>query len=150
MVDTDFNQAAGARVRQLRSAAGLSQTDLASQLGLPHVSQTVLSAIETGERPIRLEEAIALARALGVMITKLVAGDDPRREAIQQQREDALATIAAYREDIVALDEQIMAMERRKADLYETIHQNQLIVKAAERRLADQDVEEDEGFEEVS
>lgn len=57
----------GARLRDARQRAGLSQADLAqalAPLGL-RLHQTQVSAVEKGERPLRATELVAFARVLG-------------------------------------------------------------------------------------
>jgi transcriptional regulator with XRE-family HTH domain len=52
-----------ARLRELRTAAGMSQLDLASRSGL---KQNSISQLEAGNRKPTWESVIALANALGV------------------------------------------------------------------------------------
>ena len=60
-----------ANVRQLRTAAGLSQEDLAGRTGL---HPTEISRLERGVRNPRLATIVRLARGLGVGAEQLVAG----------------------------------------------------------------------------
>lgn len=55
------------RLRQIRQARGWSQTKLADWMRTEGVdlSRTVIREIESGRRPIRLNEALAAAAALG-------------------------------------------------------------------------------------
>lgn len=53
----------GARIRELRVAAGLSQENLASRCGL---HRTYLGGVERGERNVGLLNIHAIAKALGV------------------------------------------------------------------------------------
>jgi transcriptional regulator with XRE-family HTH domain len=52
----------GEKVRRLREAAGLTQTQLAARLG---VTQGRIGHLEQGRRPLNLETLHALALALG-------------------------------------------------------------------------------------
>lgn len=74
-----FDQAVGTRIRELRMARGLSQSDLASELsadGFQFRQQTVLK-IEKGLRPLKLDEALAIAGVLGVQEGILWERDRP-------------------------------------------------------------------------
>ena len=65
---TDFNKKVGSNIRTYRRAFGMSQSDLAHELamrGIPFQQQTILK-VEKGSRPLRFEEAEAIARILGV------------------------------------------------------------------------------------
>jgi transcriptional regulator with XRE-family HTH domain len=58
----------GRQARDRRKALGVSQEAIAQQLraeGMP-LTQTQISRIEEGKRPVRLDEAVALSRALGL------------------------------------------------------------------------------------
>lgn len=57
------------RLRELREARGLSQSQLAQLVG---VDQSDLSHIEAGRHDPRLDTALKLARALGVSVEELV------------------------------------------------------------------------------
>jgi transcriptional regulator with XRE-family HTH domain len=64
----------GETVRRLRRGAGLSQDELAERMTARGVelSQIQMSRLEVGGRPIRLNEAIALAECLHVSAADLV------------------------------------------------------------------------------
>jgi transcriptional regulator with XRE-family HTH domain len=85
----DFNELVGASVQRFRKARGMSQADLArelSRLGLPFQQQTVLK-VEKGTRPLKFEEAYAIAVMLGVDPAALVenADDEEWAQAIMQR-----------------------------------------------------------------
>jgi Zn-dependent peptidase ImmA (M78 family)/transcriptional regulator with XRE-family HTH domain len=61
-VSPDLTRLIGARVRRARVAAGLSQGDLARALDL---SQAAISNIESGARPLRVDELVVVSRAIG-------------------------------------------------------------------------------------
>lgn len=61
----------GDRVKALRDERKLSQNDLAKEAG---ISPASFSRILSGERPLRMDQAVALARALGVTVVELTAG----------------------------------------------------------------------------
>lgn len=74
-----FDLEVGARVQALREARGLMQAELASNMkarGL-NWSQTILSKVERGERPLRLQEATALVKELSLASTDDLAGSGP-------------------------------------------------------------------------
>ena len=62
--------AAGAWLRELRTGAGLRQGDVAAAAGL---SESAVSHLEAGRRAPRPGTVAALARALGVTVSDLVA-----------------------------------------------------------------------------
>lgn len=67
------------QMRLLREVKGLTQTDLAKSLkvwGLPFHQQTI-QRIETGERPVRLDEAFLIARELGVSLDYMTTVSSP-------------------------------------------------------------------------
>jgi Zn-dependent peptidase ImmA (M78 family)/transcriptional regulator with XRE-family HTH domain len=62
----------GERLRAARSGGNLTQDAAAASLGM---ARTTLVAIEKGQRPVRPEELLALARLYGVSAGKLVSPD---------------------------------------------------------------------------
>ncbi|MEV7606095.1 helix-turn-helix transcriptional regulator [Paenarthrobacter sp. NPDC089322] len=63
-------------MRALRERKGWSQGELSRRLidgGWPIFHQTTISRIESGDRPIKLGEARAIARALGSNVTTMVS-----------------------------------------------------------------------------
>jgi transcriptional regulator with XRE-family HTH domain len=85
----DFNQRVGANVQRFRKATGMSQADLASQLterGLSFQQPTVLK-VERGSRPLKFEEACAIAAILEISLTSLAQYFDNEKVG------DALAQI---------------------------------------------------------
>ncbi|MBE7557902.1 helix-turn-helix transcriptional regulator [bacterium] len=63
----------GARVRTLRTEAGLSQEGLAAECGL---DRTYISGIERGRRNLSLRNIAVIAAALGVTMSELLDGVD--------------------------------------------------------------------------
>lgn len=62
------------RMKTRREQQGLTQTELAKRLkayGLPFHQQTI-QRVEAGDRPLRLDEAFAIAEVLGVELTDMV------------------------------------------------------------------------------
>lgn len=65
-----FPQRVGARIRQLRKAAGLTQERLARKAGMDY---KYLGSVERGERNVTLESLERIVRALGVEPYELFA-----------------------------------------------------------------------------
>jgi transcriptional regulator with XRE-family HTH domain len=57
------------RVKEFRKRAGLSQKDLAAAAG---IDQSAISRIERGQRDVSLNRLGAIAKVLGVPVTRLV------------------------------------------------------------------------------
>lgn len=66
----------GLAVQQARLARGLSQSELAAQLG---IHQSALSEIEAGKSTIYLRRLLDLARATGLELTATWSDDAPGR-----------------------------------------------------------------------
>ncbi|HRL50151.1 MAG TPA: helix-turn-helix transcriptional regulator [Propioniciclava sp.] len=66
----------GLAVQQARLARGLSQTELAQELG---VTQSAISEIETGSGTIYLRRLLGIARATGLELTATWEGEDAPR-----------------------------------------------------------------------
>jgi transcriptional regulator with XRE-family HTH domain len=68
----------GARLKQLRELAGLSQNELAKRAG---ISRPIISQLEADQqRTTSVETARRLARALGISLDLLVGTDDDASE----------------------------------------------------------------------
>ena len=68
-----FDQRIGGNIQRIRNTARWSQADLAGRLtdqGLSLPQQTI-NRIEHGERPLKFEEALAIADLLGVTVASL-------------------------------------------------------------------------------
>lgn len=67
----------GPRLREARRSAGLKQVELAVAIGDGY-TQSMISMIECGQRPIRFIAAVRAARTLGVSLDYLAGlTDDP-------------------------------------------------------------------------
>lgn len=64
----------GNRIRQARESAGITQEELANQLGK---SQNAISDYENARRAIRITELPRLAEALGVSVAYFFGEDHP-------------------------------------------------------------------------
>lgn len=72
--DDDWNARVGRNVQELRKARMLTQSDVAEGMtrrGLPRSQQTIVK-IESGQRPVRLQEAAILAEVLEVDVDTLI------------------------------------------------------------------------------
>jgi transcriptional regulator with XRE-family HTH domain len=98
-----FDVAFGGRMRQERERQGLTQGSLVGSLILMHdidwFHQTTVGKVESGDRPIRLEEAVAIADLLGVGLEELTHGQEDA--VVRSQRiERALAVLAEVQQNI--------------------------------------------------
>ena len=69
-----YAAAFGTSVRLRRQQIGMTQVDLSGELtrlGL-RMEPTTVTRLETGKRPVRLEEAVAIAQVLGVGLAELL------------------------------------------------------------------------------
>lgn len=66
---TDVSAAFGANLKRLRLQGGLRQEDLAAKA---RVSRPTLASAERGACGIRLENAVKIARALGVTVDEML------------------------------------------------------------------------------
>lgn len=79
-----INETFGQRVRDIRQQLGLSQRQVATMMASTHGTpwhQTTVAKTETGERPVKLSEAVALATAFGVPVADLLADAGPQNAA---------------------------------------------------------------------
>lgn len=66
----------GLAVQQARLARGLTQNELAAELGVP---QSTISEIEAGKSTIYLRRLLSIARLIGIDFTARWADDDAPR-----------------------------------------------------------------------
>lgn len=133
----DFNQRVGANLARIRKAAGWSQADLATRLtfrGLPFHQPTILK-VEKGTRPLKFDEACAIAEELGVNLTSLAQYID------DEQALDALAQIQRSNL-VIARTEKGIEVIREKAqqdekDAYRFLERVTAVKQEAEQRLRD-------------
>jgi transcriptional regulator with XRE-family HTH domain len=69
--DGDIIKKFGCRVREKRTAIGLSQEEFADKCGL---DRTYISGIERGRRNVSLRNIEVIANALGLSISRLTMG----------------------------------------------------------------------------
>jgi transcriptional regulator with XRE-family HTH domain len=122
---TDFSQRVAANIRRFRLAAGMSQAQLAHGLterGYSWVQQTVVR-VENGSQPLKLEEAVAVGKVLGVDVSVLFQS---------AENEEIAAAVADLRASIEAL----VHGRRRLAELEDEVRHFEGLQREAERRLA--------------
>jgi transcriptional regulator with XRE-family HTH domain len=125
-VPITFNQRVGANLQHLRKAASMSQADLAHELtvaGFPFTQQTLVR-VESGSRPLKFEEAIAISELLGINPAALHEQYSESQAAAASMRlQSALADIARIDRQIVELraerDEHEQARRGAEAELEE-------------------------------
>lgn len=77
----------GARVKQLRERIGITQVTLVNTLKLAHgvkLDPSALARMEKGQRSIRLNEAVALGRALDMTVDELLRPALPPEDQLHQ------------------------------------------------------------------
>jgi transcriptional regulator with XRE-family HTH domain len=87
----------GQRLRALREEAGMSQGEVADAMtrqGFP-MHQTMIGKVEQNKRPVRVNEAAALAAILGLTLPDLLA--DPELDAVESTLRDELREATARR-----------------------------------------------------
>lgn len=67
----------GHALQQARAARGISQVELAEELGIP---QSTVSAMESGKSTIYLRRLLAIARATGIDLTATWGDHDAARD----------------------------------------------------------------------
>lgn len=124
---TDFNKAVGRNVQELRKAAGISQATLAERLsehGYQFRQQTILK-IEKGSRPLKLDEAVAIALELQVP-TELL-WDEPLVI-------DDTAVLTSHTEAVSAAWGGVLRAVRELADRMEMLRSSIESVEKSKRR----------------
>lgn len=75
MIQMDKKNLCGAKIRQLREAAGMTIPEFSEFLetdGTLKLHRNILQRIETGNRPVSDFEIIAIANAFGIPPTELI------------------------------------------------------------------------------
>jgi transcriptional regulator with XRE-family HTH domain len=110
----------GQRVRDLRLGLGVSQAELGEALakyGFP-MHQTTVAKLEAADRPIRVNEAAALARIFKVPLAQLMAFKEverPRLAELRRHMEEASAAARRAEQDASAARDQVAVAEARRA-----------------------------------
>ncbi len=132
----DLEAQVGARIKQLRTARGMSQTVLGEALGAygtDPMAQPLVFRVEQGRRPLRLNEVAAFAAALGVTLTDLLPGGAGGRPDRQAALDATIETAQALAEATEAARE----AQRRVDALQDQLDQAAQELRAAVRRRAD-------------
>jgi transcriptional regulator with XRE-family HTH domain len=115
---TGFNRRVGRNVQRFRKAAFLSQAELAQELaerGFPF-GQTTVVKVEHGSRPLKLEEAYAIAELLGVSTPVLMSHGNPELEDAAEQLHSALQGISVRLRRRERIDQEIAKFEALQRD----------------------------------
>jgi transcriptional regulator with XRE-family HTH domain len=124
---SEFNKRVGENLARFRKNAGLSQAELAQMLtdrGLPFQQQTVLK-VEKGTRPLKFEEAHAIANLLEIPFAVL-----PDEDKRSRDRAIALSIKTAATAEIARLTRDVTRAQERITEQEEWL-------SVAERRLAE-------------
>ena len=98
----------GQRMRTARERAGMPQQHIASVMTMIHGHrwhQTVVGKVESGERALKLTEAVAVADIIGIPLADLVSEEPTRLE-----RNTALVELAVLAEHIGKRIEELRAI----------------------------------------
>jgi transcriptional regulator with XRE-family HTH domain len=129
MYGGDPERILGQRLRTLREEVGMTQAHLAAAMtrqGFP-MHQTMIGKVEGNQRPVRVNEAAALAAILGFTLADLLADPDLNaetsalRDELRQataRRLDAEAQYAQLKADLAEVTVNLSAAteERNRAD----------------------------------
>ena len=116
MSDMSISDLFAMRMREERERAGVTQAELASRLSDllgARVAVPIISRMESMDRTVRIEEAVAIAEALGVSLDRLLSpSDGDLQDRIERGR-----VLVAQAE--VAYDRSVTEMDRRRKELDE-------------------------------
>jgi transcriptional regulator with XRE-family HTH domain len=128
---TDFNERVGANVRFYRLARGMSQAEMARVLqdqGFPFQQPTILK-VEKGTRPLKFEEAEAIAHILGMETMFLSLPDNGSTDVARHDLQHAM-------EQIARAETRIAELERELSSWRTEMESAQWAKQNAEARLA--------------
>jgi len=125
----------GARVRALRRRSGLSQAQLASQLG---ISPSYLNLIESNRRPLTAQLLIKLAQHFGLELHELAPEEDARMvsELMEVFADPILEGHGLTSTDVREVAQQNPAFARAVLALYEVYEANRETSEASAMRVA--------------
>jgi transcriptional regulator with XRE-family HTH domain len=130
------------RVRELREERKLSQNELATASKIPAAN---LSRILSGERPLRMEQAVSIAQALGVTVIELTAGttvEEVVAEWIRREEYEAADRLRADAErDLELARSELAANKAENTSLREGVRSLTSRITALETELASQPAE---------
>lgn len=138
--DEDGDVQIGASVARFRAARGLSQAELAEQLG---VAQQTIAKIEKGSRPLKYSEAEKIARILRISTGAFGARPESviaQANAIELQHDmnraiENMSTVATDLANIFVMTAMEIAIDRARPEEYRAPHLQQLFLNSALRRF---------------
>ena len=113
-----YFQALGQRIAKARSAADLTQVQLAERLGL---SQPQLAFYEVGKRRVPVSLLPGLAKALGVSIETLIADNDTTNIAAATPRRTRRGPVSRLEQQLDAVSRLPKARQRFVTDMLDTV-----------------------------
>ncbi|MCX7373872.1 MAG: helix-turn-helix transcriptional regulator [Alphaproteobacteria bacterium] len=113
-----YFQALGQRIAKARSAADLTQVQLAERLGL---SQPQLAFYEVGKRRVPVSLLPGLAKALGVSIETLIADNDTADIAAATPRRTRRGPVSRLEQQLDAVSRLPKARQRFVTDMLDTV-----------------------------
>jgi transcriptional regulator with XRE-family HTH domain len=131
----DPEEVLGRHLRALREKAGLTQQQVADQMrlrGFP-MHRSAIAKIEASDpatrRPVRVNEAVALADVLGVPVADLIVDPNAQRRRIANSRR------REEEEELREATMQLAALERELQQGHEVLASTQAQVASAQERL---------------
>lgn len=153
---TDVEKCLATAVRSLRQERGWTQEQLAARLAVYGfvMHQTTIAKLEAAERPIRLNEAAALAAIFETTLLTLTGGPQPLGGDLaeaKQRLDNAEAKYASYRADLLdaardageargraeALDAVVEKMQARIAQVGREVAEARVAFEDAVQQQAD-------------
>lgn len=142
----DTNLAIASAVRKHRKRRRLSQTELGRRMkaqGHPWHQMTV-ARTESGDRPLRLDEAIALAGIFDVSVSDLFTNrtlDDPEYEALREAVKAQESSLMAYTAMLGRAEAALQQLHNEAMRARERVDEAEMIYIQAVQRLQDAEKE---------
>ncbi len=117
-------RAFGRRARQMRRTRDWSQEDVARMMrdrGFDSWRQTTVAKSEAGDRPIRLNEGVALAHLFNGLIGDFIEEETREEVLLMEQALEANLRLARAHEEATALTARIAELHREAHDLNERL-----------------------------
>jgi transcriptional regulator with XRE-family HTH domain len=116
--DQPYFKALGARIAKARSAADLTQVQLADALG---ISQPQLAFYELGKRRVPVSLLPGLAKVLGVSIEALIADDDAAQVSAAIPRRTRHGPVSRLEQQLDAIAKLPKARQKFVSDMLDTV-----------------------------
>jgi Zn-dependent peptidase ImmA (M78 family)/transcriptional regulator with XRE-family HTH domain len=116
----EFDKEVGARLREARQRAGLSQQDLADTLGIP---RSGVSMIETGDRALASSELARLSTARGFSADELLFGEGGIERSLEDAEPDAVLRYFRAQTELDAVQERWLSAAEEQWRLYADLEQ---------------------------